>query len=183
MRDLFRRRYGAGPLHLLSLLGCFALSGYVVHAMYHASHGRRILVWFVGAVIAHDVVLFPLYAIADRSTVWLAARRPPPERATVPWINYLRVPVVLSAMLFAVSFPLVLDLSNKSYHAASGLTEAPFEGRYLLIVAALFGASAVLYALRLRRALSSSSARRRIRDARRATQARRAGGGAEAPRS
>src|ERR1700722_2418089 len=103
MRKVFRRRDGAGPLPLLSFLACFALSGYVVHTMYRANHGPRILVWFAGAVVAHDVVLFPLYALADRSTNWLAARRPTTSRPAVPWINYLRVPAVVSAMLLAVS--------------------------------------------------------------------------------
>jgi hypothetical protein len=150
----FRRHYGAGPLHLLSLLACFALSGYIVTAMYHAGHGERILVWFAGAILGHDLVLFPLYALADRSEGWLTARRHPQRLPAVPWINHVRVPVVLSFMLLAISFPLVLDWSNRSYHAATGLTLAPYEGRYLLIVAVLFAASAVLYAARLGRAVT-----------------------------
>jgi hypothetical protein len=152
---LFRRYYGAGPLHLLALIACFALSGYVVDDMYHAAHGQRILVWFLGAVVGHDLVLFPLYALADRSAGWLGARFRPDRRPAVPWINYVRVPVVMSVLLLAVSFPLVLNLSNRTYQAATGLTVAPFEGRYLLVVAALFGTSAVLYALRLGRAMTA----------------------------
>jgi hypothetical protein len=145
----FRRHYGAGPLHLLALLASFALSGYVVDAMYHAGHGQRILVWFVAAILGHDVVLFPLYALADGSANFLQVRRRPQRLPDVPWINYLRVPVVLSAMLLAISWPLVLDRSPGPYHAATGLTPAPYEGRYLLVVAVAFGASAVLYALRV----------------------------------
>jgi hypothetical protein len=152
MVHFFRRHYGAGPLHLLCLLACFALSGYVVNAMYHAGHGQRILVWFLVAVVGHDIVLFPLYALADRSAGWLEARRHPEHLASVPWINYVRVPVVISALLLAVSFPLVLGLSERTYKAATGLTLAPYEGRYLLVVAVLFGVSALLYALRVRRA-------------------------------
>jgi len=151
----FRRHYGAGPLHLLGLLASFALSGYVVNAMYHAGHGQRILVWFVGAIIGNDLVLFPLYALADRSAHFLDARRHPQRLPTVAWINYLRVPVVVSVMLLAVSWPLVLNRSPGPYKAATGLTPAPYENRYLLLVALAFTASAVLYALRLGRAVAA----------------------------
>jgi hypothetical protein len=153
---LFRRYYGAGPLHLLALIACFALSGYVVDDMYRAGHGQRILVWFVAAIVGHDIVLFPLYALADRSAGWLGARFRGDRLPGVPWINYVRVPVVMSALLLAVSFPLVLSLSNRTYQAATGLTVAPYEGRYLLVVAALFGTSAVLYALRVGRAIRAA---------------------------
>jgi hypothetical protein len=153
---LFRRYYGAGPLHLLALIACFALSGYVVDDMYRAAHGQRILVWFVGAVVGHDLVLFPLYALADRSAGWLGARTRAAFLPPVPWINYVRVPVVMSVLLLGVSFPLVLDLSNRTYKAATGLTVAPFQGRYLLVVGVLFATSAVLYALRVGRAVRAT---------------------------
>jgi hypothetical protein len=156
MRRLFRHYYGSGPLHLLALLACFAFAGYVVKDMYHARDGVRILVWFVAAIIGHDIILFPLYALADRSLSWVSARRHAKDLPVVPWINYLRVPVVVSVMLLAVSFPLVLKLSPGPYRAATGLTVAPYEGRYLLIVAVLFGASAVLYATRMGRAVVSA---------------------------
>jgi len=147
-----RRRYGAGPLQLLSLLSCFALAGYVVTRVLTGPEGLRILVWFGGAAIAHDLFLWPLYALADITAV-TAARRHLERLPKVPWINHLRVPVVLSAVMFAVSFPLVLHLSEPAYHAASGRTENPFLGRWLLLTGMAFGLSAVLYALRLGRAL------------------------------
>lgn len=147
-----RRHYGAGPLHLLSFLACFAFAGYVVQAMLQVRQGERIVIWFAAAIVAHDALLFPLYALADRSAGWLTARRHPKDLPAVPWINHVRVPAVMSVMLLAISFPLVLDLSNRTYKAASGLTLAPYADRYLLIVAVLFGASAVLYALRIARA-------------------------------
>ncbi len=149
---LLRRYYGAGPLHLLSLVACFALAGYAVSRLVASGPAERVLVWFVGAFLAHDLVVWPLYALADRSALRLA-RHHPERLPTVPWINHLRVPVVISASLLAVSFPLVLRLSEPVYHAASGLTETPFLGRWLLVTGIAFAASAVLYALRLGRAL------------------------------
>jgi hypothetical protein len=67
----------------------------------------------------------------------------------VPWINHLRVPVVLSAVMLAVSFPLVLRHSERTYHTATGLTEHPYLARWLLLTASAFAISAVIYAIRL----------------------------------
>ncbi|MHB1535676.1 MAG: hypothetical protein ACYC1D_13935 [Acidimicrobiales bacterium] len=152
-----RRRYGAGPLHLLSLLACFALTGYVVDHMLAAPQGLRIVIWFAAAVIAHDLVLWPLYTLADRGSARLA-RRQPERLPAVPWINHVRVPVVLSAVLLLVSFPLVLRLSEPIYHNASGLTEHPYLDRWLLVTGVAFAVSALLYALRLGRARRARAA-------------------------
>jgi hypothetical protein len=146
-----RRRYGAGPLHLLSLVACFALTGYVVTRVLAGPEGLRILVWFAGAALAHDLLLWPLYALADR-TATAAARRHPDRLPSVPWINHLRVPAVLSAVMLAVSLPLVFRWSEPTYRAASGLTESPYLGRWLLLSGAAFAVSAVVYALRVSRA-------------------------------
>lgn len=149
--DWLRRRYGRGPLHLLSLVACFALTGYVVTRVLSGPEGLRILVWFAGAAVAHDLILWPLYALADR-TAAAAARRHPDRLPGVPWINHLRVPAVMSAVMLAVSFPLVFRWSEPTYHAASGLTESPYLGRWMLLTGAAFGASAIIYALRIGRA-------------------------------
>jgi hypothetical protein len=147
------RHYGAGPLHLLSLVACFALTGYVVTRVWTAPHHLQILVWFGGAVIIHDLLLFPLYAVADRSLAAAAAARRHPDRLPeVPWINHVRVPAVVSAVLLAVSFPLVFRLSERTYHAATGLSTAPYLNRWLFVTGVLFAGSAVLYAVRLGRA-------------------------------
>ena len=149
MRRL-RRHYGAGPLHLLGLLASFALVGYAVSKIAQVPEATRVGVWFVGGAIAHDLILWPLYALADRGAV-RAARRRPDRLPSVPWINYLRVPVILSATALAVSFPLVLRLSPGTYEAATGLSPAPYLARWLLVSGALFAFSAVSYALRLGR--------------------------------
>ena len=146
------RHYGAGPLHLLSLVACFALTGYVVNRVLSAPHHLQILVWFVAAVVVHDLVLFPLYALADRSLATAATRRRHPDRLPdVPWINHVRVPAVLSATLLVVSFPLVFRFSERSYRAATGLSTDPYRNRWLLVTGILFAGSALLYALRLGR--------------------------------
>ena len=58
-----RTYYGANPLHLLALLGCFALAGCAALRTLSEPTWPVILLWFLGAVIGHDLVLF-------RSTHW-----------------------------------------------------------------------------------------------------------------
>ncbi len=108
--------------------------------------------WFVGAALAHDLILLPLYSLADLSARSVLRHRHQRTPA-VPWITYLRVPALLSGLLLLVWFPLVLDLSEP-YPAATGLSEGVYLGRWLAITGVLFGASAVALALELRRARS-----------------------------
>lgn len=148
----FRRHYGAGPLHLLGLLAAFAVAGYVASRIAGVPLAMRIGIWFVAGVVAHDLLLWPLYTVVDRVAV-VAARRHPERLPKVPWINHLRVPVVLSAVWLMISFPLVLRLTPGSYRSATGLTADIYLGRWLLLSAIAFVASAVIYAIRLGRAV------------------------------
>ena len=138
---------GANPLHLLALLACFALAGYAAMQLV-PSRPVGVAIWFIGAVVGHDILLFPLYSIADHSVLAVFRRRAP-RPATVPWINYLRVPVGLSALLLLVWFPLVLRLSTH-YQASTNLFPDPFLWHWLAVTGALFLISAVMYAVRLR---------------------------------
>ncbi|MET9677813.1 hypothetical protein ABZY68_32690 [Streptomyces sp. NPDC006482] len=62
----FRRRYGASPLHLLLVLASFALAAYAgVRLLTGDTLG--VTLWFVGAVLLHDLVLLPCYAVTDRA--------------------------------------------------------------------------------------------------------------------
>ncbi|MGH3567013.1 MAG: hypothetical protein ACRDRH_13465 [Pseudonocardia sp.] len=149
------RLYGAGPLHLLSLLGCFAVAGYAAsRVLAEGGPWPALLTWFVGAAIAHDLVLYPLYAIADSTAharLFRRCRRPPSVRG-VPWINYLRVPVGLSALLLLLWFPLILGGREDAFFGATGLSTDVYLGRWLAITGALFLGSAVGYAGAIRRA-------------------------------
>jgi O-antigen/teichoic acid export membrane protein len=143
------RHYGAGPLHLLALLASFAFAGYVVARVAGVDHHWQILLWFVGALVFNDLILFPLYSLADRA--WRPRSRRHPERLPeVAWVNHLRAPAVVSGCLLLISFPMVLRLDPHDYRAATGLSPDAYLTRWLLITAALFAASAIAYALRLR---------------------------------
>jgi hypothetical protein len=149
---IFRRHYGAGPLHLLSMLACLAFAAYLLWTVLPAPDSTRIVIWVGGAAVAHDLVLWPLYAITDRLAV-IADQHEPRRFPPVPWINHLRVPSVLAAVTLLISFPLVLRHSERTYHVATGLTEHPYLGRWLLLTASAFALSTVIYGYRLIRAL------------------------------
>lgn len=144
------RWYGANPLHLLALLGSFALAGYAA-ARLVPSRPVAVAAWFLGAVAGHDLLLMPLYSLADRSAL-AAIRHRAARLPAVPWINYLRVPVGLSGLLLLVWFPLILRL-HTNYQASTTLSPDPFLWHWLAVTGALFLLSAVLLALRLRRTL------------------------------
>jgi hypothetical protein len=171
-----RRWYGDSPLHLLTLLASFALAGYAVLAVVTAQQWRGFAVWFAVAIVGHDLLLFPLYSLADLSVRRLLPRRAGGTRGTrpadgaggtdgvgggdaatagrmvPPVVNYLRVPAAFSLLLLIVWFPLILGLSAGTYRRASGLSASPYLGRWLAVTGALFAGSAACYALALRRA-------------------------------
>jgi len=162
-----RRWYGARPLHLLALLAAFSLAGYAVHAVAVAGQWRGFAVWFAIAIAGHDLLLFPLYSLADLSLRRLlppaaGGRGPGPvagraeqgqQRPAAPGaLNYIRIPAAFSLLLLLVWFPLILGLSSASYQRASGLSTSPYLWRWLAVTGAAFLISAVCYALRLRRA-------------------------------
>jgi hypothetical protein len=154
----FKQLYGGHPLHLLILLASFALVGYVIsilgpHQLWNSRvWWQSILVWFVAAFLLHDLVLFPFYALADRSlgAGWRAVTGRLPDRTPrVSPINYVRLPVLASGLLFLMFLPGIIKQGKVTYHNATGMTQAPFLDRWLLITATLFGVSALAYGLRL----------------------------------
>ena len=92
MTSRIRHWYGANPLHLLALLAAFALAGYAVHAVIAAGQFRGFAIWFAVAIVGHDLLLFPLYSLADLSVQrllpWTDAgprpARPGPARSRDP---------------------------------------------------------------------------------------------------
>jgi hypothetical protein len=147
------RAYGASPMHLLALLASLAIAGYAVAHLVHQSTFVRILVWFLAAVVGHDLILFPLYALADRSLSG-ALRALWPSRgvaARVSPLNHFRVPAMGAGLLLLVFLPGIVRQGAPTYHAATGQTQQPFLSRWLLLSGAMFALSAIVYAVRLRR--------------------------------
>lgn len=145
------RLYGSGPWHLLILIAGFALLGYVVatgkpvtlwntHVWW-----QSIIVWFAAAIVAHDLVLFPIYALLDRLLSRSVVRLPPRR---VPVINHIRVPALGAGLTLLVFLPGIIKQGAATYSAATGQTQDPFLGRWLLLTSAMFGVSAAIYAVR-----------------------------------
>ena len=110
---------------------------------------QSIAVWFAAAIIAHDLVLFPIYALADRLLLATGAGRQSASR--VPVLNYVRVPVLGAGLTLLVFLPGIIEQGAPTFRAATGLTQDVFLGRWLLLTAAMFAISAVIYAIRLAR--------------------------------
>ncbi len=133
---------------LLALLASFAVAGYAGVRLL-AGDPVGVGAWFVGSAVVHDLVLFPLYAGADAALVMLLRRRPALATvAGVPWLNYLRVPAVISGLLLLVWSPLILRVPTV-YSEASGLSAQPFLPRWLTVTVVLFAISAATLAVRV----------------------------------
>ena len=156
MMARFRRLYGASPLHLLALAASMAIAAAAVAGWFASFPGPtavKILEWFAAAVVVHDLVLLPLYSLLDRLAFGaVRARRAAPPAGRVPGLVYLRVPVLLSGLLFLVFFPEILRLGDRTFLVASGFHQRVFLTRYLLTSGALFALSGLAYALSLARA-------------------------------
>ncbi|ELR85405.1 MULTISPECIES: hypothetical protein [Mycobacterium] len=161
MRNAFARLYGSHPLHLLTMIAGFAVLGYVVATVKPATlwnpdvWWQSIVVWFAAAVVAHDLVLFPVYAGLDR----LLSRRPPCPGPDVPVLNHLRVPALGAGLTLVVFLPGIIRQGGATYRAATGQTQDPFLGRWLLLTAAMFAVSAATYAIRTARVRRRTRAR------------------------
>jgi hypothetical protein len=142
----FRQLYGDRPLQLITLLGCFAVSGYAASRVFGDAAALSIALWFLGSAIVFDLVLSPLLALADRVLLRLrGGRRGPPGR--VSRVNYIRVPVLLSGLLLLIYAPVIFQRSEPPYFAASGLEEDPYLERWIAVSAGIFLATALAYAV------------------------------------
>lgn len=133
-----RRLYGSHPLHLLGHVLCFALAGYAIVQIFGIRSSGNVIVWLIGAVLLHDVVLWPIYSGADTLGQRLLGRT----------INYVRIPLGLSLMLALVFVSTLLNKGEGTYTRVSGLRWDGYVTRWLVVSAALFVVSAVIYLVR-----------------------------------
>jgi hypothetical protein len=153
LRTVFHDIYGSGPFHLLTMAAGFALFGYILATVKPVtlwnphSWWQSIAVWFAAAVIAHDLLLFPVYALGDRIISIRRGRRLV-SRPGLPARNYFRIPALGSGLTLLVFLPGIIEQGASTYGAATGQTQQPFLGRWLLLSAVMFSASAVAYLVR-----------------------------------
>jgi hypothetical protein len=160
----FKRRYGASPLHLLAHIVVFAIVAYAIAQLLGQNHWVNWLGWFLAAAVLHDVVLLPAYSLLDSVSRAVLRRRPhrplpgrdPRRPARVPIVNHVRAPALISGLLLLVYFPLILGPAGHGYLRATGQHPSGYLRNWLLITLTLCAASAVIYAVRVGIARSSS---------------------------
>jgi hypothetical protein len=97
----------------------------------------NVVLWLVGAVILHDLVLLPSYSALDRVA----------RTASRGAINYVRVPAGLSLLMLLVFWGTIRGKGEGAFRRVSGLTYEGYFARWLLVTAALFAISGALYLL------------------------------------
>jgi uncharacterized membrane protein len=156
----FRQRYGAGPLHLLAVLVSFAVAAYALErALELTSNPDRIVIWLGGSIVAHDLVLLPLYAALGALLAGALLAGDRSSRVRIAALNHARVPALASGLLLLVWYPLVAGPADRGFTRVTGLSKDVYLERWLLLSAALFAASAAIFLLRLPR-LRRAAARR-----------------------
>lgn len=145
----FRTLYGAGPLHLVAVLASLAVAVYaLLRALDLVARDDRLWLWLGGAIVAHDFILFPLYALLGVLAIGVIAPSRSRSRLRIAVLNHLRFPALMSALLLLVWFPLVGQKAPLTFMRNTGLSNDAYLGRWLAISGVLFVASALLLALR-----------------------------------
>lgn len=154
----FRDFYGGKPLHLLATVMSFALvaAGFVGWAR-PGSDLRGVVLWLLGSIVATELVLFPSAWLLDRIATGVSHGTTGSE-PTRGEIAYIRVPALLSGLLLIVFAPLIFSFDGATYAAVTATTTSRYLSRWLFSVAALFGISALAYAVRLARGRRRASA-------------------------
>jgi hypothetical protein len=136
-----RARYGASPIHLLAHLALLPLVGWALLTVLDFRAASNVVLWLVGAVILHDLILLPAYSALDRVA----------RAATRGAVNYVRVPAGLSLLMLLVFWGTIRGKGDGAFKRVSGLEYEGYFSRWLLVTAGLFVASGALYLLRSRR--------------------------------
>ena len=119
----FRARYGASPVHLLAHLALLPLVAWALLTVLDFRAASNVVLWLVGAVILHDLVLLPAYSALDRVA-----------RVAVPGaINYVRVPGGLSLLSLLVFWGTIRGKGAGTYARVSGQEFEGYVSRWLLL--------------------------------------------------
>lgn len=144
----------SGALHLAAHLAAIAIAAFAVsRVLSPASTGDvNFLVWIVAGALLHDLVLLPMYSLADIVMRLTIADHPMRRR---PAVNYLRAPALISLVLMLVYAPTIFNRNPGNFERVSGRPQPthPLEA-WLWITVALFAIAALVAgvgALRARR--------------------------------
>jgi hypothetical protein len=133
-----RARYGASPIHLLAHLIALPIVGWALLTVLDFRAASNVVLWLIGAVILHDLILLPAYSTLDRLA----------QLSTRAAINYVRVPAGLSLLMLLVFWSTIRGKGSGNFHFASGLSYHGYFGRWLLVSAGLFALSGAVFLAR-----------------------------------
>lgn len=140
-------------MRLLAHLALLPVCAWALVQVFGVSSSKAamgVAIWLLAAAIVHDFLVFPLYSSLDRvARGALRGAR----------VNYVRIPAGLSLLLLCVFWGTIGGKGEGAYHAVSGRAFDGYGTRWLLLTAALFAASGVIYLARR----GSASRRRRGR--------------------
>jgi hypothetical protein len=147
----FRERYGAGPLHLIALLASFAVAAYALsRSLELTANPDRLLLWMGGSIVAHDLLLLPLYATLGVIAATALIPAGGGSRLRIAVLNHLRFPALASGLLLLVWYPLIAGPAERGFTRITGLSKDVYFERWLILSLALFALSAAVLALRYR---------------------------------
>jgi hypothetical protein len=136
----------------LAHLAGFAVAALALDRIFSSGHVKELLMWYLGFVIAHDLIFVPAYTGLDRLFRAITARLPSPRSARVPAVNHVRAPALISGLLLLIYLPLISRQSDAQYFALSGHHLTHYLRNWLLITVSLFLGSGLIYAMRVARA-------------------------------
>jgi hypothetical protein len=154
-----RRRYGASPWHLAGHLIALAVAIFALDRIASMENVAVVIALYIGLVIGHDLILLPAYSGLDRLARTVLARGRLRDRTRVRAINHLRAPALISGLLLLIYAPLISGRADRGYLLISGHHATGYLRNWLLISAALFLGSGLIYALRVRRAVTRRTER------------------------
>ena len=120
---------------ILAYLALLPLCAWALLELLGGRSAERIALWLAAAVVVHDLVVLPLYSGADRAAQALLRGA----------VNYVRIPAALSLLLLVVFWATIAEKGEPAYRATSGETLEGHAARWLLMTAALFAGSGLLY--------------------------------------
>jgi len=136
------RFYGAHPGHLLVVAAGLVVAAFAARPLL-AEHPVPVLRWFVSGTLAHDLVLLPIYVALDGVLVAWWRRHP----GRVGWLNHVRIPVAVSAMLLLVWYPIITRRAD-SFQRVTGRNTDSYLPHWLFVTGLLAVASAAIYLTR-----------------------------------
>lgn len=149
---VFRRLWGAGPLHLLGHAALIAITAAALTVMFREVFAPRpwnLVLWLLGGAVLHDAVFLPAYSAVNVAAARLLGRRGAATTAPrVPLLNYVRVPIVISGVLLLTYAPRIFAGQPQNFERALGHPPPDYLARWLLVTGVVFAASALAYAVR-----------------------------------